>query len=97
MPSGAPAAPDSIMISVVYDTNILVSAFLSRHNPGGLSSELLRFARQGAVQLHLSPEIIAETLATLIGSTRARHRYGYTHLDGIAVLRKPFSLRQPSS
>src|SRR5262249_55551631 len=65
-PPGPPAAPDSIMISAVYDTNILVSAFLSRHNPGGLSSELLRFARQGAVQLHLSPEIIAETLATLI-------------------------------
>jgi predicted nucleic acid-binding protein len=67
MPSGAPG---SVMISAVYDTNILVSAFLSRQNPEGVSSELLRFARQRAVHLHLSPEIIAETLATLIGSTR---------------------------
>jgi putative PIN family toxin of toxin-antitoxin system len=78
MPSGARAAPDSIMISAVYDSNILVSAFLSRRNPEGVLPELLRFARQGAVQLHLSPEIIAETLATLIRSTRARRGYAYT-------------------
>jgi len=39
---------------------------------------LLRFARQGAVQLYLSPEIIAETLETLIDSTRAQRRYAYT-------------------
>jgi uncharacterized protein len=78
VPSGARGAPGSIVISAVYDTNILVSAFLSRHHPDGVSSELLRFARQGAVHLHLSPEIVAEALATLIGSTRARRRYAYT-------------------
>jgi uncharacterized protein len=78
MPSGARAAPDRIMVSAVYDSNILVSAYLSRRNPERVSPELLRFARHGAVQLHLSPEIIAETLATLIRSTRARRRYAYT-------------------
>lgn len=66
------------MISAVFDTNLLVSAFLSRDNPGGVSNEILRFARHGAVQLLLSPEIIAETLATLVGSQRAQQRYFYT-------------------
>jgi putative PIN family toxin of toxin-antitoxin system len=78
MPFGAHAAPDSNMISAVFDTNLLVSAFLSRDNPDGVSNELLRFARHGAVQLHLSPEIVAETLSTLVGSERAQRRYGYT-------------------
>jgi putative PIN family toxin of toxin-antitoxin system len=78
MPSGARAAPDSSMISAVFDTNLLVSAFLSRNNPGGVSNELLRFVRAGAVQLHLSPEIVAETLTTLVDNERARQRYDYT-------------------
>jgi uncharacterized protein len=78
MPCGARVAAPGSMISAVYDTNILVSAFLSRDNPSSLSNELLRLARQRAVQLHLSPEIIAETLATLMGSRRTRRRYGYT-------------------
>jgi len=66
------------MIKAVFDTNLLVSAFLSRDNPGGVSLELLRFAREGMFQLLLSPDIIAETLATVVGSQRARQRYGYT-------------------
>lgn len=66
------------MIKAVFDANLLVSAFLSRDNPGGASNELLRFARQGAVQLHLSPDIIAEALATLIASERLQDRYSYT-------------------
>ena len=66
------------MIRAVFDTNLLVSAFLSRNNPGGVSDELLRFARQGAVELHVSPEIVAETLATLVDSERAQRRYRYT-------------------
>ena len=52
---GACVVLDSTMISVVFDSNVLVSAFLSRNNPGGVSNELRRFARQGAIQLHLSP------------------------------------------
>jgi putative PIN family toxin of toxin-antitoxin system len=66
------------VIKAVFDTNIFVSAFLSRNNPGGVSTELLRFAEQGAIQLHLSPEIVAETLATLVESERAQQRYEYT-------------------
>jgi putative PIN family toxin of toxin-antitoxin system len=65
------------MIKAVFDANLLVSAFISRHNPGGVSNELLRFARQGATQLHLSPDIITETLATLIASERMQARYAY--------------------
>jgi predicted nucleic acid-binding protein len=66
------------MIRAVYDTNLLVSAFLSRDNPGGVSSELLQLGKEGAVELYLSAEIVAETLATLVSSERARRRYDYT-------------------
>jgi putative PIN family toxin of toxin-antitoxin system len=66
------------MIRAVFDTNLLVSAFLSRDNPGGVSSELLRLAKEGSVELYLSAEIVAETLATLVSSERARRRYDYT-------------------
>jgi uncharacterized protein len=72
------------MIRVVYDTNLLVSAFLSRNDAGGVSNELLHFARGGAVQLHLSPDIIAETLETLLESRRAQRRYAYTPNDALA-------------
>jgi putative PIN family toxin of toxin-antitoxin system len=66
------------MISAVFDTNLLVSAFLSRNNYGGVSNELLRFVRDGAIELHLSPDIAVETLATLVESERAQRRYSYT-------------------
>src|SRR5712691_7134100 len=66
------------MIKAVFDANLLVSAFLSREKPGGVSNELLRFARQGSIQLHLSPDIIAEALSTLIASERLQARYNYT-------------------
>jgi uncharacterized protein len=78
MMSGARGATGSGMISAVFDTNLLVSAFFSRNNHGGASNELLRFVRHGAIQLHLSPEIVAETLATLVENERAQQRYGYT-------------------
>lgn len=66
------------MVRAVFDTNLLVSAFLSRANPGGVSGELLRLAKEGSVELYISIEIIAETLATLAGSDRLRRRYDYT-------------------
>ncbi len=66
------------MIRAVFDTNLLVSAFLTRDVLGGVSTDLLRFAEEGAIQLHLSPDIIAEALATLMSSDRLRARYGYT-------------------
>ena len=66
------------MIRAVFDTNLRVSAFLSRDNPGGASTELLRFAKEGSVELYLLAEIIAETLATLVSSERMQRRYDYT-------------------
>jgi hypothetical protein len=45
------------MITAVFDANLLVSAFLSRDKPGGVSNELLRFARQGAFEITIiAPE-----------------------------------------
>lgn len=66
------------MIRAVFDTNLLVSAFLTRHHPGGVSTELLRFVRDGAVQLYLSPAIIEEAAGTLVRSGKAQARYQYT-------------------
>jgi predicted nucleic acid-binding protein len=42
-------------------TSVLVSAFLTRHKPRGVSNELLRFAAEDKIELHLSTDIIAET------------------------------------
>ena len=76
--SGALVALGKSMIKAVFDTNLLVSAFLSRNDPGGVSSELLRFVRRGAIQLYLSPEIVGEILTTLVEHERAQRRYRYT-------------------
>jgi predicted nucleic acid-binding protein len=59
------------MVSAVFDTSVLVSAFLTRHHSGGVSGELLRFVREGKIQLHLSADIIAEVLLTLTRNPRA--------------------------
>ena len=66
------------MIKAVYDANLLVSAFLTRHHPGGVSTELLRFVQQGSIQLYLSPEIVAEALATLTRNPRMQANYHFT-------------------
>jgi putative PIN family toxin of toxin-antitoxin system len=66
------------VIKAVFDANLLISAFLSRENLSGASSELLRLARQGEIELYLSPEIIGEALGVLVASERLRNRYGYT-------------------
>jgi putative PIN family toxin of toxin-antitoxin system len=66
------------MVSAVFDTSVLVSAFLTRHQSGGVTSKLLRFAAEGAIQLHLSADIIGETLATLVRNRRAQANYRYT-------------------
>jgi len=62
------------MIRAVFDTNLLVSAFLSREIPGGVSSELLRFVIDGTIDLYLSIEIADEVVATLSESRRLRRR-----------------------
>ena len=66
------------MIRAVFDTNLLVSAFLTRHHAGGVSTELLRLVYSGAVELCLSPEIIQETAGTLSRSERMQARYRYS-------------------
>jgi putative PIN family toxin of toxin-antitoxin system len=64
------------MSKAVLDTSILVSAFLNPI-PGGASFDLLRFAKQGAFELYLSGDILAET-RVLLTSQRNRKRYSYT-------------------
>jgi uncharacterized protein len=66
------------MNKAVFDTNILVSAFLTRHYSGGVSTELLRFVREGRVRLYLSPGIVAEVLETLTRHPRTQSNYRYT-------------------
>jgi putative PIN family toxin of toxin-antitoxin system len=81
MPSGARAAPDSSMISAVFDTNLLVSAFLSGSNRGGVSNELLRFVVAGAIDLSLSVAILDEMVETLLGNERMMKTYRYSARD----------------
>ncbi len=81
MPCGALAARGYSMTKAVFDTSVLVSAFLSRDNPGGVSTELLRFVINGPIDLHLSIEILDEAVEVLLRSTRARRRYGYNVND----------------
>lgn len=72
------------MIRAVFDANILVSAFLSREHPGGVSNELLRFGRERVIELLLSPEIVGEALTILLTSQRLRDRYLYTGSAAVA-------------
>jgi putative PIN family toxin of toxin-antitoxin system len=81
MSFGAHAVPGNTVIKAVFDANVLVSAFLSRDNPGGVSSELLRFVVAGAIDLHLSVEIVDEAIGTLLSSMRAQRRYRYSRSD----------------
>jgi putative PIN family toxin of toxin-antitoxin system len=66
------------MVSAVFDTSVLVSAFLTRHQPGGVTNELLRLAADGGIELRLSADIIAETVTTLVRNRRAQANYRYT-------------------
>ena len=66
------------MLKAVYDTNVLVSAFLTRHHPGGIATEMLRAVESGVVELCLSPAIVEETATTLLRSAKLQARYQYT-------------------
>jgi predicted nucleic acid-binding protein len=57
------------MRRVVFDTTVLVSAFL---RPGGLADELLTLAAEGQFELVLSSAIILEAWRPLI----SRRKYG---------------------
>ena len=64
-------------VRAVIDSTVLVSAFLTE---GGVSAELLRYAREGVFLVVLSEEILTETEHTLSYS-RIRTRYTYTDED----------------
>lgn len=63
------------MRRAVFDTTILVSAFL---RPGGLSDELLTLAGEGDFELVLSSAIILETWRKLMSGEHIRARYVYS-------------------
>ena len=65
------------VLTAVIDSTVLVSAFLTE---GGVSAELLRFARAGVFLVFLSEDILTETEHTL-GYDRIRERYTYTDDD----------------
>src|SRR5438552_7122475 len=67
------------MASVVLDTTVLVSALLNP-NPGGVSNDLLRFAKEGEFDLLLSDDLLEETAATL-NKDHLRDQYGYSEAD----------------
>ena len=64
------------MRRVVFDTTILVSAFISRDE--GLAHELLALARDGKFELVLSSAIILEAWRTLMSGEHIRVRYTYS-------------------
>jgi predicted nucleic acid-binding protein len=66
------------MISAVFDANLLVSAFLSHHNPSGVSNELLRRVISGGIELYLSVAIVDEAMEILANSPRLLARYAYS-------------------
>jgi putative PIN family toxin of toxin-antitoxin system len=70
------------MAKAVLDTTVLVSALLNL-NPGGVSYELLRLAKQGAFELCISDEILEETAETL-RYPRLRQRFAYSDADIVA-------------
>jgi len=65
------------VLTAVIDSTVLVSAFLTE---GGVSAELLRFAREGVFVVFLSEDILIETQHTL-AYARIRERYNYTDDD----------------
>ena len=65
------------VLTAVIDSTVLVSAFLTK---GGVSAELLRYAREGVFVVFLSEEILTETEHTL-SYPRIRARYIYTDED----------------
>jgi uncharacterized protein len=84
------------MRRAVFDTTILISAFLRR---GGLSDELLTLAAEGAFELVLSSAIILETWRKLLSGDHIRARYIYSderaHLFCRGLLRIADVLRSP--
>ena len=64
------------MHKAVLDTTVLVSAFL-KPVPEGPAFRLLGFAGDGAFELYLSDDILAETSDVLLNRKHLRRRYQY--------------------
>jgi putative PIN family toxin of toxin-antitoxin system len=64
------------MRRVVFDANVLISAFANRG--GGLSRELIALARDGKFELVLSTAIILEVWRKLISGEHIRAAYAYS-------------------
>jgi putative PIN family toxin of toxin-antitoxin system len=62
------------MIKAVFDTTVLISAFL---RPKGVSDELLDLAASARFSLILSVSILAETARKLLTSEKIRRSYSY--------------------
>src|SRR3954451_22472199 len=63
------------MRRVVFDTTVLISAFI---RPGGLADELLTLAAEGRFELVPSSAIIIETWRKLVSSDHIRARYPFS-------------------
>jgi putative PIN family toxin of toxin-antitoxin system len=63
------------MTRAVFDTTVLISAFL---RPGGLADELLMLAAEGQFELVLSSSIIIEAWRKLISGEHIRARYPFS-------------------
>jgi predicted nucleic acid-binding protein len=70
------------MPSAVLDSVVLVSALLT---PGGVASDVVRQAREGAFTCCLSEEILAETRRVLNDTPRLRQRYTYSDEDLLSL------------
>lgn len=68
---------------VVFDSTILVSAFLT---PNGLCDYLLRQGRQGVFSLLLSDAILAESRDVLVDDEILREDYSYSDQDVAAFI-----------
>jgi putative PIN family toxin of toxin-antitoxin system len=68
---------------VVFDSTILVSAFLTPH---GLCDALLRQGRQGEFSLILSDAILAESRDVLVADEALREDYSYSDQDVAAFI-----------
>ncbi|MEK7396994.1 MAG: putative toxin-antitoxin system toxin component, PIN family [Candidatus Poribacteria bacterium] len=67
------------MIKAVFDTTVLVSAFLNSLFPeGGLSLELFRFTQSNRFHLYIAKPILDEVSRILLEEERIRRKYSYT-------------------
>ena len=79
------------MPKAVFDTTILVSAFL-RPVSGGASYDLLHFAERGAIELFISDEILEETARVLVHDEGKRIRYSYSEEDVVVYCQELMGL-----